>query len=161
MANGISAETVEELTHGKCMSGYINYHCRFHLECLLKCIWLGLTMKVWRCEHHQTCANTIFVANNLGFPKRKYSFSNIEETEINARCTRTVRLVEQCLKTQLTLCQSVSDAYSLKFGSFFLAIEPGDTHYIPYNVRTIMKPEEELALLRIDVETAPMQDRCL
>ena len=118
LANNISAETVEELTHGERMSGYINCHCRFHLECLLKHIWPGLTMKVWRCEHHQTCANTIFVANNLGFPERKYLFSNIEDTETNARGPRTARLIEQCLKTQLTLCQSVSDAYSIKFGSF-------------------------------------------
>ena len=74
LANDISAETAEELTHGMCMTGYINCHCRFHLKCLLKCIQLGLTMKVWRCEHHQTCANTIFVANNMGFPRRNICF---------------------------------------------------------------------------------------
>ena len=55
----------------------------------------------------------------------------------------------------------MSDAYSLKFGSFFLALEEEETYYIPYNVRTIMKLEEELALLRIDAETAPAQDRRL
>lgn len=71
LANGISIETVEELTHGQRMTGYINCHCRFHLKCLLKCIRSGLTKQFWRCNNHQTCANTIFVANNLGFPKKK------------------------------------------------------------------------------------------
>ena len=142
LSRGVSQQELEEMTSSQQLCGYLDCECRYHLGCLLKLIRTGLGQREWRCKWHQAMKTKFYVADTCGFPVKIYNINQISDNIIGAA---NWRALDKGLKRHLSLVQTVCQDYKIQFCSVMLSLQNNIGHLIPYDVKTVLEIEQEIA----------------
>ena len=93
---------------------------------------------------HKVSACNFFVADNCGFPSRKFTVPQIPNLVDQQEQHEAVNCG---LRRRLALVHTICQEYKINFGTVMLSIDASTEHLIPFGAHNVMKLEEEFTRL--------------